>query len=85
MAASLSVRPADFRYPSTFLRGASEDAIANTLYEGVAIHRVSAQHVAHHDLVMPRFDHLTENERRSIALFVISLRAGNGTRKEIQP
>jgi hypothetical protein len=31
-------------------------------------------HHTHHELSMPSFAHLTELERRSIALYVISLR-----------
>ncbi|MEQ1948574.1 MAG: c-type cytochrome [Bryobacteraceae bacterium] len=30
---------------------------------------------SHHQLAMPKFEHLTETERRSIALYVIALRA----------
>ena len=30
-------------------------------------------HENHHDLAMPKFDHLSEVERRSIALYVISM------------
>ena len=33
-----------------------------------------ALHHTHHELLMPKFDHLTKTERRSIALYVISLR-----------
>jgi hypothetical protein len=40
-------------------------------------HTTPALHQTHHELLMPKFDHLSENERRSIALYVISLRANN--------
>ena len=60
IARVLASRPIDFRDISAFKRGASEIAIAETLVE---------------DAAMPRFDHLTETERRSIALYVISMRA----------
>jgi hypothetical protein len=67
------------RYPSLFRQGASEGEIAETLLEGVTLHPQDdlTPNVAH-TLVMPQFDHLTEEERRSIALFVISLRTNTG-------
>lgn len=74
-AATLPARPIDFRNVSQFKRGASEAAIAQTLAEGVSIvHTLPQLHVTHHQLLMPKFDHLTETERRSIALYVISMR-----------
>lgn len=71
----LAVRPADFRHPDLFRNGASEGAIAKTLAEGILGKPASDPHFkhTHHELVMPKFDHLTEFERRSIALYVISL------------
>jgi len=78
VAASLQVRPTDFRYPSRFRNGSDETAIAGTLLNGVAIHRAAtATSDADHDRVMPAFDHLTERQRRSIALYVISLQTGD--------
>lgn len=75
MAANLPVRPIDLHDISQLKRGASEDAIAQTLEEGVStVHSVPALQETHHVLVMPKFDHLTETERRSIALYLISLR-----------
>ena len=77
LAPNLPARPIDFRDVSLFKRGATENAIAETLERGVsADHPVPALHYTHHELLMPRFDHLTKTERRSIALYVISLRAG---------
>jgi high-affinity iron transporter len=76
LAATLPSKPIDFRDTALFNRGADETAIAKTLAEGVA-GAVPAElhlHNTHHVLVMPKFDHLTELERRSIALYVISLR-----------
>ena len=74
-AAALPSKPADFRNPSQFKRGASEAAIAGTLAQGISIlHTMPALKTTHHMLVMPKFDHLTETERRSIALYVISMR-----------
>ena len=84
-AAGLPSGPADFRYLSQFKRGASEAAIARTLAEGISIvHGMPALKTTHHMLVMPKFDHLTETERRSIALYVISMRA-NADEGRVQP
>jgi mono/diheme cytochrome c family protein len=80
LAATLPSKPADLRYPGSFTRGATETEIAKTLAEGIPIPQGASPHLlhAHHELSMPRFDHLTEYERRSIALYVISLRAKPG-------
>jgi high-affinity iron transporter len=78
LAPRLPAAPIDFRDVSLFKRGATEDAIAKTLAEGISMeHTTPALHQTHHELLMPKFDHLSENERRSIALYVISLRANN--------
>jgi len=77
LARNLPAAPIDFRNLSLFKKGTSEDDIAQTLLEGVSMtHTVPALQQTHHVLVMPKFDHLTKNERRSIALYVISLRGG---------
>ena len=75
IAAALPATPIDLRNPSLFKRGACESAIAATLAEGVPNAGGSALSPghSHHELLMPRFDHLTDPERRSIALYVISL------------
>ncbi len=78
VAASLEVRPTDLRYAAAFRNGSDEEAIAQTLLTGIAVHHeASAGGVARHDLVMPSFSHLSEDERRSLARYVISLRKGN--------
>jgi high-affinity iron transporter len=76
LAATLPSKPIDFRDAALFNKGADENAIAKTLAEGVSGAVPAALHLrnTHHVLVMPKFDHLTELERRSIALYVISLR-----------
>jgi len=75
-ASRLAAKPADFRHPEMFRNGAGESAIAQTLAEGILDKPASDPHFkhTHHELVMPKFDHLTEIERRSIALYVISLK-----------
>jgi cytochrome c len=74
-APTLPAKPIDFRDVAQFKRGADEAAIARTLAEGISIeHTMPAPRTTHHVLAMPKFDHLTKIERRSIALFVIALR-----------
>jgi mono/diheme cytochrome c family protein len=70
----LPSRPIDLHYSSLYKRGADQDSIVKTLTEGVAVTHVAPElQQTHHMLVMPKFDHLTETERRSIALYLISL------------
>jgi mono/diheme cytochrome c family protein len=61
---TLSPPPRDFREAAAFKNGSDATAIAATLARG--LQRDGAK--------MPRFDHLTEHERRAIAAFVMSLR-----------
>jgi mono/diheme cytochrome c family protein len=76
-ASKLPSRPIALDDESLFKRGATEDAIAATLAVGIPGDPSTPElHHTHHELVMPKFDHLTDNERHSIALYVISLRAG---------
>jgi mono/diheme cytochrome c family protein len=76
LVAKLPSKPIDLHYSSLFKRGADEDGIVKTLVEGVTItHSAPELQQTHHMLVMPKFDHLTDSERHSIALYVISLRA----------
>lgn len=74
-AAALISKPTDLHNPALFKRGAGESAIARTLAEGVlgAEAGIPVLAASHHELVMPKFDHLTERERRSIARYVISM------------
>lgn len=75
LVAKLPSKPIDLHYSSLFKRGADQDAIVKTLMEGVSmVHYSPELQQTHHMLVMPKFDHLTDTERRSIALYVISLR-----------
>lgn len=78
VARTIEVPPTDFRHPQTFLRGSSPDAIAKTLSDGIAVHinASPALKQSHHELVMPRFDHLSEEERHSLALYVLSIGKG---------
>jgi len=67
LAPNLPAKPIDLRDVSLFKRGSSEDAIAETLEGGISrVHTIPALHHNHHELLMPKFDHLTKTERRSI-------------------
>lgn len=71
---TLHVKPADLRYPSRFKRGSTEAAIARTLAEGIEVeHYWEEMKTTHHYLAMPKFDHLTRTERRSLALYILSI------------
>jgi mono/diheme cytochrome c family protein len=61
---TLTPAPRDFRDAGSFRNGTDVGAIARTLAVGLSVNGGR----------MPQFGHLTEAERRSIALFVISLR-----------
>lgn len=63
IAGNLPSKPIDFRDASAFKGGSSEAAVADTLVD---------------DPSMPKFDHLTEIERRSIALYVVSMQTNPG-------
>lgn len=60
---TLDPRPRDFRDATAFKRGTDVASIATAIAEGV---RGGGK--------MPRFEHLSQAERRSLALFVMSLR-----------
>ncbi len=61
---TLSPPPRDFKNEASYTNGSDESSIAATLARG--IDRNGAR--------MPAFAHLTDVERRSLALFVITLR-----------
>jgi len=84
LSQKLPVSPINLHDVSLFQHGTSEDAIARTLAEGISLdHSAPILRYTHHELLMPKFDHLNDNERRSIALYVISLRAAhNGGRSQ---
>ena len=68
----------DFRDAEAFTHGTDAASIARTIATGVTSRPpgTGAPDRAHdHRLVMPRFDHLSESERRSLALYVMSLRS----------
>jgi mono/diheme cytochrome c family protein len=84
-APTLASKPTNLHDPSLFKNGASEDAIAETLAKGVLIvHSTPELHQTHHEYLMPQFAHLTGRERRSIALYVLSL-SGSANHARTQP
>ena len=75
LASTLPAKPTDLWNASLFKHGATESAIAKTIAQGVAtIHNAPDSKAIHHQSLMPSFNHLTDTERRSIALYVISMR-----------
>jgi mono/diheme cytochrome c family protein len=71
---TLHVKPADLRALSKFKRGSTVAAIARTLKEGIEVeHYWPELGATHHYKAMPSFSHLTNDERRSLALYIISL------------
>jgi len=69
---TLTPAPRDFRDAGAFKNGTDVVAIARTLAVGLSANGER----------MPQFGHLTEAERRSIALFVISLRENGHEEKK---
>ena len=85
LAPKLPAKPIDLHDVSQFKRGMSEDDIVETLTDGISIvHTIPALHHTHHELLMPQFSHLTKTQRRSIALYVISLRS-EISQRSVQP
>jgi high-affinity iron transporter len=78
VAPTLTPRPTNLHDAAAFTHGVELTAIAATIANGVPAPATSAsentQVVTHHGKVMPAFGHLTEVERQSLALYVMSLR-----------
>jgi len=74
---TLDPRPRDFRDVAAFKRGFDVEAIAHTLATGILVDAAPASGAtgapSHHQQGMPKFAHLSEVERQSLALYVISL------------
>lgn len=78
---TLEIRPRDLRDAAAYKQGTDVDSIADTIANGVSGGAAGARQtgqVYHHTQVMPRFNHLSDAERRSIALYVISLQRPEG-------
>lgn len=91
---TLEIRPRDFGDAAAFRQGTDVDSIATTIAIGVSDDisasrpasgsddRLDGRQVYHHTQVMPRFDHLSDMERRSLALYVISLQGSRKTERK---
>lgn len=71
IAQSLRPQPRDFRRPDDFRFGYGIEQIANTIRDGVAGDR----------RVMPKYNYLSESDRRSLALLIRSLAEGQAISK----
>lgn len=81
---TLDTRPRDFRDASAFKQGTDITSIAETIATGVTGGLPGngvPLYQRHHSQVMPQFDHLSEWERHSLALHVISLRNTTATER----
>jgi high-affinity iron transporter len=75
VAKTIEPQPRDFRDASAFTQGTDVASIASTIATGVMVHsQGNSPADQHHRQLMPQFNHLSEAERRSLAMYVISLR-----------
>lgn len=78
VAATLDPKPRDFHHPEAFKKGFDVQTIATTIAEGMLVHAAPATGATgapiHHQQGMPKFPHLSEIERQSLALYVMSLK-----------
>jgi hypothetical protein len=78
VSATLDPRPRDFRDASAFKSGFDVQAIAATVANGLLVDAPTARGHAGtpgHRQGMPTFEHLSDLERQSLALYVIALRS----------
>lgn len=84
VAATLEPKPRDFRDVNAFKNGFDVQAIATTIAEGILQHAAPATGATgapvHHQQGMPKFPHLSDVERQSLALYVMSLHSQSTTR-----
>lgn len=77
VSATLDPRPRDFRDAAAFKNGFDVTAIAATVANGLLVEvpvSDGRSGGSHHRQGMPKFEHLSETERQSLALYVIALR-----------
>lgn len=78
ISATLDPRPRDFHDAGAFKNGFDVQAIAATIAQGILVHAPPATGTTgapvHHQQGMPKFPHLSDVERQSLALYVMSLR-----------
>lgn len=84
VSTTLMPKPRDFRDVNAFKNGFEVQAIATTIATGLQPSAVAASAVAgataNHQQGMPKFPHLSDVERQSLALYVMSLRSQSTTR-----
>lgn len=75
IASTLDPAPTDLRHGMAFKSSFDEVSLAEMLATGIATHNHPADATvdAHHNQGMPPFPHLSDTERRSLALYVMSL------------
>lgn len=75
VAPTLDPKPTDLHRASTFKTRFDETALAGMLAVGIPSHNHAANAAgdAHHNQGMPPYGHLSDAERRSLALYVMSL------------
>lgn len=81
---TLAARPRDFRDAAAFRQGTDIESIAETIATGLTGGPPAnglPDPANHHSQVMPQFGHLSEWERHSLALYVISLRTTTSTER----
>lgn len=77
VSATLDPRPRDFRDAAAFKKGFDVTAIAATVGNGLLVEVPVSDGRGggtHHRQGMPKFEHLSDVERQSLALYVIALR-----------
>jgi len=77
VSATLDPQPRDFRDAAAFKKGFDVTAIAATVANGLLVEVPVSDGRgggSHHRQGMPKFEHLSEVERLSLALYVIALR-----------
>jgi len=77
VSATLDPRPRDFRDAAAFKKGFDVTAIAATVANGLLVDVPVSDGRggnSHHRQGMPKFEHLSDVERQSLALYVIALR-----------
>lgn len=80
-SATLEPKPRDFLDAGAFKNGFDVQAIATTIANGILVdapHGTGATGAPiHHQQGMPKFPHLSDVERQSLALYVMSLRGSS--------
>ncbi|MEZ5293898.1 MAG: cytochrome c [Vicinamibacterales bacterium] len=73
ISGTLDPRPTDFQESGAFVTGLTVEAVAATIADGIQLHAAPGV-PSDHRQGMPRFPHLSDTERQSLARYVLSLR-----------